>query len=142
MGLRPPLELNDSELDGVTAISVWSHHRADATEIWADEVARILKPGGWFAVTFCGPQHIRWMAARPNATEKSIQTMSQAVEETGNHFVPVNYLGEARDTDVDWGQSTFSTDRFFAIFERKFNLAGYFPGINQGNQDLAVFCKK
>ncbi len=142
MDTKPPLDFGDAALDGVTAISVWSHHRADAARIWAAEVARILQPGGWFAVTFCGSSHLRWRARLPRVQPKALQEIFSAVAETGNYFKPIDYPGEDSTTDIDWGHSVFSNERFFSLFLDFFEVAGYFPGINQGNQDLAVFIKR
>lgn len=138
MGYKPPLDLPDASLDGVTAISVWSHHRADAAKAWADEVARVLKPGGWFAVTFSSLHHVRWLAKRPKATSEMLRRILDDIAATGNYFIPAAIDGAS---DGDWGQSTFSREAFFAMFLDRFRVAGYFPGMNQGNQDLAVFVR-
>lgn len=139
---KPPLEFDDAVFDGVTAISVWSHHRPDAAKIWADEVARILKPGGFFAVTFSSMHHIRWRARQEKASYQALRQMLRSIGETGNFFVPFNYAAEDNETDTDWGQSIYSRENFFNIFFDDFKLAGFFPGANQGNQDLAIFTKR
>jgi SAM-dependent methyltransferase len=141
MDIKPPLDFDANSLDGVTAISVWSHHRADAAQVWIDEIARILRPGGWFAVTFSTLHHIYWMANKQKADPGLIDEMLIEMARTGNHFVPVKYMGEDAETDIDWGQSCYSREYFFEMFRKSFNVAGYFPGLNQGNQDVAVFTK-
>ena len=138
----PPLPFSDSSMDGVTAISVWSHHRPDAAQVWIDEVARILKPGGFFAVTFSTLHHVRWLAKNNRFPPEQIEKMLRAFAERGNFFVPINYAGEDNETDDNWGQSSYSRERFFSMFHEKFDIAGYFPGLNQGNQDLAVCVKR
>lgn len=142
MGNNPPLQFDSGIFDGATAISVWSHHRPDAAEDWAKEVARILKPGGWFAVTFSSVHHVRWLAKNKRMPVKNLSAMLRNMARTGNHFVPMNYDGEDNETTDNWGQSAYSRERFFDIFIDAFDVAGYFPGLNQGNQDLAVFVKR
>jgi SAM-dependent methyltransferase len=142
MDTKPPLDFADGSLDGVTAISVWSHHRADAARIWMEEVWRILKPGGWFAPTFSTLHHVQWLASKRRAPVLKILAMLDNITRTGNHFVPINYKEEESETDVDWGQSCFSREAFLGMFIEKFDILGYFPGLNQGNQDLAVFRKR
>lgn len=142
MNLKPPLDLDDASLDGVTAISVWSHHRPDAAELWMAEVARVLRPGGWFAVTFSSLHHVRWLARNPRVRAAELEAMLRSLAQSGNHFVPVRYKGEDADTDVDWGQSCYARERFFGMAYAWFDVAGYFSGLNQGNQDVAVLVRR
>ena len=138
----PPFDYNDGQFDGATAISVWSHHRADAAQLWINEVARILKPGGWFAVTFSSLHHVRWQALRSVRGAEHAGKMLDGLEKEGTFFVPVNYSGEKNDTGSNWGQAAYARERFFAMFRAHFEVAGYFPGLNQGNQDLVVFRRR
>lgn len=141
MHTKPPLDFAEGSLDGVTAISVWSHHRPDAAQTWINEIARVLKPGGWFAMTFSTLHHVYWMVKNRKAKTEIIDAMLKNMALRGNHFVSVKYKGEDAETDSDWGQSCYSREFFFEMFRESFNVAGYFPGLNQGNQDVAVFTR-
>lgn len=142
MSNNPPLPYNDELFDGVCAISVWSHHRKDAAQNWIDETARILKTGGWFALSFSTLHHLRWRAKNDRISEEQADQMLNNFANTGNHFVPINYNGEDNLTDSNWGQSAYSREMFFSMFVNSFDVMGYYPGLNQGNQDFAVFQKR
>lgn len=53
-GLRPPLPLADTLLDVVYSISVFTHLSEDVQLTWADELRRVLKPGGLLICTTQG----------------------------------------------------------------------------------------
>jgi len=142
MSNDPPLPYADNSFDGVCAISVWSHHSADAAKVWIDEVARVMAPGGWFALSFSTLHHVRWRAKNNRISGNQAAQMLENFAKTGNHFVPVNYDGEDNETESNWGQSAYSRERFFSMFHDDFDVLGYFPGLNQGNQDFAVFGRR
>ena len=50
----PPLSYPNATFDGITAISIWSHHGCRSFLRWFSEVNRVLKPGGWFLFTTHG----------------------------------------------------------------------------------------
>ncbi|MBT8113759.1 MAG: hypothetical protein KJP04_00150 [Arenicella sp.] len=71
------------------------------------EVARILRPGGWFFVSFCAYSHIMWSASGNRRKFPLHMAMLADIEKTGNYFQPINYAAEESDTDEHWGiQST------------------------------------
>lgn len=74
------------------------------------------------------------------STEEALK-MLQAYADTENYFIPINYDAEDIETSEEWGHSCYSRERFFSMFYDDFNVVAYFPGLNQGNQDLAVFIK-
>jgi SAM-dependent methyltransferase len=54
-GHHPPLPFASASFDAVYAISVFSHFSAEGQGLWAEELARVLKPGGVAVVTTMGP---------------------------------------------------------------------------------------
>ena len=49
---HPPLPYQDKSIDLVCAVSVFSHFDADQQFRWLAELQRIVKPGGYLAITF------------------------------------------------------------------------------------------
>lgn len=52
--VMPPLPQKEHSFDAVFAVSVFTHLSAKAHQAWADEIIRVLKPGGIFMPTFHG----------------------------------------------------------------------------------------
>jgi SAM-dependent methyltransferase len=50
-GRQPPLDMPAAEADLVYAYSVFTHLTRDTQKPWIDEIARILRPGGYFLFT-------------------------------------------------------------------------------------------
>ena len=54
-GVDPPLPFDSEFFDAVYAISVFTHFSTDHQHRWAEELARVLRPGGIAVVTTMGP---------------------------------------------------------------------------------------
>ncbi len=54
----PPLNMESNTLDFVIAKSVWTHFGATAAAAWFKEIARVLRPGGYFFFSTHGPHDI------------------------------------------------------------------------------------
>ena len=59
--LHPPLDYEDGSFDFVYSISVFTHLNAHLQELWRDELARIIKPGGYLLLTTHGESRILQM---------------------------------------------------------------------------------
>jgi len=57
-GLTPPLVYKDAYFDGLYMLSVFTHLRLDTQNLWINEMARIMKPGGLALVTFHDEHHV------------------------------------------------------------------------------------
>lgn len=54
-GVDPPLPFESASFDAVYAISVFSHFDLNHQQSWAEELARVLVPGGVAVITTMGP---------------------------------------------------------------------------------------
>jgi SAM-dependent methyltransferase len=107
-GLNPPLPLVDARFDVVYGISVFTHLSEEVQIAWADELRRVLKPGGLLICTTQGDNYQHLLA---DADER-------ARYEAGEVVVQGNYA-EGRK----W---------FFAIHPERFvreRLLGAFVGV-------------
>lgn len=61
--LAPPLALADASFDLVYALSVFTHLPEPLQDVWLDELARVLRPGGHLLLTLHGEHY------RPDLTD-------------------------------------------------------------------------
>ena len=57
-GLEPPLGLRGGDLDLVYAFSVLTHLRLPVQHAWVEELARVLRPGGFLLVSTHGERYL------------------------------------------------------------------------------------
>jgi SAM-dependent methyltransferase len=69
-GLSPPLRFEDGTLDLVYALSVFTHLAEDRQQLWMDEIARVLKPGGLFFFTTNGDAPVLYDRMTPEEQER------------------------------------------------------------------------
>jgi SAM-dependent methyltransferase len=106
----PPLPYGDGEFDFAYAISVVTHLRYRTQEAWAQELARILRPGGILLVTAHGPLYVDLFAAGRRAEFSEAGHLElEGAEDGSNEFA-----------------SFHAPDRLTALFDR-FEPVGYFP---------------
>lgn len=65
----PPSSFRSEMLDAVTAFSVFSHLSEAAHRAWAEEFARILRPGGLVFITVLEEQFLQTVAGAQSAVE-------------------------------------------------------------------------
>ena len=58
----PPLNLKNGAIDFAYAASVFTHTTKEATRLWAEEMRRIIKPGGILMVSFHGGYYEKTLA--------------------------------------------------------------------------------
>ncbi len=63
--LDPPLPLEDGLVDGLVALSVFTHLDQPRQAAWLAELGRVTKPGGWAMISFHDETH-------PYADEKTV----------------------------------------------------------------------
>jgi SAM-dependent methyltransferase len=56
--LAPPLGFDDAGFDLVYALSVFTHLTVDLQLAWRDELARVLRPGGYLLLTTHGRSYV------------------------------------------------------------------------------------
>jgi SAM-dependent methyltransferase len=57
-GLEPPLEFGDGSFDLVYALSVFTHLTERLQHAWIDELARVVRPGGWLVLSTHGEAYL------------------------------------------------------------------------------------
>lgn len=58
--LVPPLNIADESLDYIVATSVFTHIQEELIEPWVAELQRVLKPGGFAALTVASDSRVAW----------------------------------------------------------------------------------
>ena len=120
-GTMPPLPYGDDSFDAVYAISVFTHFDPRGQAAWAQELARVLRPGGLALITTMGP----W-AFHP-FPEGSVVT-----EVEGFWFFPVGgAFNNSAAVHTREGLEHFFSPRFELLDWKKQGLDGF--------QDLALF---
>jgi SAM-dependent methyltransferase len=142
--LRPPLGSIDSNaLDGVFAISVWSHFSESAARAWFAEMARCLKPGGWLMFTTHGPNTLRHYAQHALKLPDQIRALHTSLLRDGYAFEDV--FGSAGDWSVpstDWGNCYILPSWVcLNLVGHGWSLAAYKVGRELLDQDLYVLIR-
>ena len=139
----PPLPYSNQCLDGVIAISVWSHHSESASREWFKEIQRILKPLGWFLFTTHGPRSIYRNVCY---VEKSVERWSSVYEGLlqSSHVFEQVWLteDESGNNATEWGNSYVKPEWIYKELLEAFEIIVYNRGSNQRNQDTYLFRKK
>lgn len=142
MSNKPPLVFVPEFFDFVTAISVFSHHSPSATQLWLAEVSRVLKPNGFFLLTYCSEVHLQWSRKGNKRTDIIHDEIEYCIESCGNYFKAINYAAEENPTDDTWGHSVWASMEFKKECSKYFEIVGEYKGANQGNQDVLILRKK
>jgi SAM-dependent methyltransferase len=61
-GLAPPITVEDASIGFVYALSVFTHLAEHLQRPWIDELARIIRPGGYLFVTLHGEHYLRQLS--------------------------------------------------------------------------------
>jgi SAM-dependent methyltransferase len=106
----PPLPYGDAEFDFVFAISVLTHLRRRTQQRWAEELARVLEPGGTLLVTLHGPVYVNLFAPQRIAEFNEAGHLEvEGAEDGSNEF------------------ASFHAPRSVATLFDRFDVLGYFP---------------
>jgi len=127
-GVDPSLPYEDESFDFVYAGSVITHLSLDLQLFWAQELRRILKPGGFMLLTFHGAYHFRHFWGRDTMVVRSIN--DQPILEVGDHDEGSNNYGVA--------QTVGALDIVTPGFQRKHHTQN---NNILGSQDTAVYQK-
>jgi SAM-dependent methyltransferase len=138
-GNEPPLELADSSLDLVSAISIWSHFEPALGLRWFDEMHRVIRPGGHLVCTTHGLTSVAFYAA--NGTRSTQQCSEIAASLYSRGWWYAAEFGEKGDWGVatpDWGTAFVSPEWLLANLCPRWQVVEFAPGRNQANQDVYV----
>lgn len=137
---HPPLPIGDGELDLVFAISIWSHFGPDAAVRWWEEMARLVRPGGWLLFTTHGLGSIAYHLARGERLLSQSVEIAETLYRTGywyrQEFGP---SGDWGVKDPEWGTAFMTPEWVVSRLCPRWALRLYLPGRNLENQDLYLF---
>ncbi|MFN2384736.1 MAG: methyltransferase domain-containing protein [Thermoanaerobaculia bacterium] len=116
----PPLPYAAAEFDFAFAVSVLTHMRYRTQQVWLEELARVLRPGGVLLATAHGPLYMRLFAAGRVA-----------------EFVEQGHWETEGPADGSNEFASFHAPRRFAALCDRFELLEYFPeGCIEGKRVL------
>lgn len=139
----PPLSFEHHSLDGVSAISIWSHFAEDAALEWFDEMHRIIKPGGWLLFTTHGLHTVRFHLNLKKKTAAKVQAIFEGLIASNYVFEDVFGADDGKTAlRSSWGNCYVRFEWFALNLSDTWELRYFNPGMNQNNQDLYVFTAK
>ena len=134
---HPPLDLPDSSLDLVYAISIWSHFAPALGLSWLEEMHRLLRPGGLLLLTTHGLTSLHHYLA---SGERLPTQVEEIMADLYRHGAWYTYeFGEHGDwgvKDPEWGTAFLTAEWLLAHLCPRFHVLAFLPGRNQGNQDV------
>ena len=136
---EPPLALDGGSLDGVFAISVWSHFGAGAAGRWLDEMHRVIRPGGLLMFTAQGFPSLAHYLMGGHIDEEYAVTSAEALVTTGHSYVEA--FGPGGDWGVEspeWGTAYLTLEWLAQRALPRWALESYEPARIDANQDLIV----
>jgi len=124
--LAPPLPYRSGNFDLVYALSVFTHLTVSLQAAWRDELARVLRPGGWLAVSLHGDAYLD---GRMTAEESQSYRRGEIVVRSGDH-AGENYCAAFHPAAAA-----------LEMFEARFESVDMVPRGAMGNpdQDLYLF---
>lgn len=136
---RPPLPLDDGELDAAFAISIWSHFDAEPARLWLAEMHRVVKPGGMLLITTHGWDTLAQLVRRDLMTPGSADTAAASMLALGHQFFDI--FGDEGDwgvRDPGWGNMFLTLDWLAAEVTGQWSVRLFRPGRLDHNQDVIV----
>lgn len=136
---EPPLAMDDSSLDLVFGISIWSHFEPQLGLEWFEEMRRVLTPGGCLMMTTHGLTSVAHYAGNGLRTREQCEEIADALYRQGWWYAPE--FGKAGDWGVvnpDWGTAFLSPEWLLAELCPKWTVLEFAPGRNANNQDVYV----
>ena len=101
----PPLEYADSTFDLVYALSVFSHLPEDLQTAWIDELARVLKPGGYLLITVHGDHYLPELDPQEQRQYRDGKLVVRNASARGSNlcaaFHPSTYISDVLIGDLD-----------------------------------------
>jgi len=126
----PPTPLDDGGVDLLIGISVFTHLRKPDMMLWLEELFRLVKPGGFLAVTTHGDTTLSRSGLG--------QAYRTALHQRGHLDIGHNSSIDGAVPD-DYYRDVFHTEAYIrAAFGRFFTVLAFIPGIIGNNQDLVI----
>jgi SAM-dependent methyltransferase len=138
---EPPLSFSDNSMDGMYAISIWSHFSESAALEWFTEMHRLLKPGGFLMLTNHGIRSLYYYLERKLMHHDIIVRMLAEIICRQYVFQEI-WESRTKASDgletCDWGNSYFTSEWIARSLHKGWRVLDYSPGLNQVNQDIYV----
>lgn len=128
-GPEPPLPWEAESFDLCWAVSVFTHFDRDQQGPWADELARVLRPGGLAVITTMGPHAF---GGFPNL----------ATEERRRALQREGFVFHAGGQTFNSRGAFHTREGIEAIFGDRFELLRWVEGGLDGFQDLCLFRRR
>ena len=135
----PPLELPETSLDAVFAISVWSHFAAAAAERWLDEMHRLIRPGGVLVFTTQSVASLARYLREGDIPPEYAVGHTESLLATGHYYRPA--FGPGGDWGVksaQWGLGYLTLDWLAQRVLPHWELVLYEAARIEATQDLVV----
>lgn len=127
--IAPPLPWADNSFDVLWSVSVFTHFDERGQDLWAAELARLLRPGGLAAVTSMGPHAF---GGFPNLDTPSNRA----------RFEAEGFFFHAGGDTFNANGAFHTEERIGRIFEAGFELLSWTSGGLDGFQDLSVLRRR
>lgn len=122
----PPLPYGDASFDVVISVSVFTHFSPDEQRRWAEDLARVTRPGGLLILSTMGPSVL------PNFPHYATPADAERLDEDGSLFF--------RRTGAFNNSAAFhSVGGLVDLFGSRFSLLRWLERGLDGFQDLSVF---
>jgi SAM-dependent methyltransferase len=135
----PPIEVANTSLDLVYAISIWSHFEPELGLRWFEEMHRLIRPGGHLVCTTHGLTSIAHYALAGMRTPQQSREIADALYRRGSWYAAE--FGEEGDWGVvnpSWGTAFLSPEWMLTQLCPRWRVLEFAPGRNQDNQDVYV----
>lgn len=139
--ISPPIKsFQESQFDGVYAISIWSHFREDIALKWFDEMYRILKKDGFLIFTTPGYHGLSVMAKKGVRNESFLKEAFANLGTKGFFFKRLKF--QTMDSET-WGLAHISPIWVinYLVNSNMFSLAYLGLGGHKNSQDIYVLKK-
>lgn len=135
--LSPPLNVNSSSVNVITAISIWSHYSPSAARAWLDEMHRVLLPDGVMVMTIHGIYSLLWHCCQLNLEAERVSHAYTLMCGCGYYFEHQK-IKQDLPVSPDWGNMYMTIEWLYSQISFKWEILLHKPGRNQYNQDVVV----
>jgi SAM-dependent methyltransferase len=141
---KPPIpNMKKHSLDGLFALSVWSHFSVRAGKQWMKEVARVVKPGGFFLFSAIGYFQLAKQLIQERRSYSFLKNALDTLEEEGFYFYNTIKDGHRGLKNKDWGLAFMGREWMQkSLLSKEWELLLYKPGRWGNKQDIYLLRRK
>jgi len=138
---NPPLPIEDSSMDVIFSVSVFSHLTAESQQAWLEEFRRVLRPDGIvfqtvhgrFAMERCKKYECLFQML--SVSPEHFATLDRQLKKVGFGWVP--HISTTVET-CDYGMAFHSEEYITSQWTNGYELIGIWPGRIDNWQDLVA----